>query len=167
MKTFSDFLDDSFFYTEEYKKLPRLRMARKAVKRILQAKSHGAEIKKSGGEETTGGQVAAHKLNKRAGQFSNIVTTLLLHNPKESKSREEFNRNRGLAKKKIKNLLRIDQNRRTLPVARMRAQSDRLFDKGHYERSGNVDDMRMSRAQRNRRGYTNPEIGRFKPKDED
>ena len=170
MKTFNQFLEDAYIsldnLEEGYKNLPRFRMAGKAAKKFLQTAGHGRKMGKAG-RETTEGQIEAHKLNKKAGQFANIATTLLMHKPEESKSKEQHNRNVGAAKKRIQNLNRIDNNRRTLPVAKMRAQADRLFDKRHIERSTNVDDMRMSRAQRNERGYKNPEIGRFKPKDED
>lgn len=169
MKTFSEFLEDSHLYytlDEGYKNLPRFKMVGKVMKRFLQTAAHGRAMGKAG-RETTEGQIEAHKLNKRAGQFANIATTLAMHKPDESKETEAFNRNRGAAKRRLQNLIRIDQNRRTLPVRKMRQQTDRLFDKGHYERASNVDDMRMSRAQRNERGYKNPEIGRFKPKDED
>jgi len=151
---------------EGYKNLPRFKVLGKAIKRFIQTGEHGRKMGKAG-RETTEGQIEAHKLDKRAGQFANIATTLLMHKPDESKSKEQHNRNVGAAKRRIQNLIRIDQNRRTLPVARMRAQTDRLFYKGHRDRSDNVDDMRMSRAQRYLRGYRNPEIGRFKPKDED
>lgn len=151
---------------EEYKKLPRFKMASKIAKLGLDSISHGKSMGKAG-LETTEGQIENYKLNKKAERAGNIAGTLTGHDEKKVKSKKAQNIKKGEVKKRVQKLLKIDQNRRNLPVQRMRSQTDRLFDKGHMERSMNVDDMRMSRAQRYMRGYRNPEIGRFKPKDDD
>jgi hypothetical protein len=166
MKTFKEFLEEAHSLLDEgYKKPPRIRMLGKAAKRFLQAVAHGRNMGRAG-KETTEGQIEAHKANKKADQFARIATALVIHNAEIAKDKEQENKDRGLSKRKVQNLIRIDQNRRTLPVKRMRAQAERLWNKGHSERSTNVDDMRMSRAQRHLRGYRNPEIGRFKPNDD-